>query len=158
MRRALSISALALLALSCGGGKPAPVAKPNLVLVTLDTTRADHLGCYGDARAATPNIDRIAAEGVLFDQAIAVAPLTLPSHASLLTGLYPPRHGVRDNADFQLPDSATTLAEQLHAQGYKTAASVGTYILARPSGLDQGFERYDEPTPRPRIAAGESSV
>ncbi|HEX4822815.1 MAG TPA: sulfatase-like hydrolase/transferase [Candidatus Polarisedimenticolaceae bacterium] len=156
MRRALAV--LALVTCACGGSGKAPAGKPNLVLVTLDTTRADHLGCYGDARAATPNIDRIAAEGALFEQAIAVAPLTLPSHASLMTGLYPPRHGVRDNADFRLPDRETTLAEQLHGQGYKTAASVGTYILSSVSGLGKGFDSYDQPKLRPRIAGGESSV
>jgi len=158
MRRA--ILALALAAASCAGEapKPAPSARPNLVLITLDTTRADHLGCYGDARAATPNLDRIAHEGVLFTQSIAVAPLTLPSHASILTGLYPPRHGARDNADFRLPDTEATLAEHLKAQGYATAAAVGTYILARESGLSQGFERYDEPRRPPRAAGDASSI
>lgn len=155
---------LALTAAACSkdaapAAAPAAAAplRPNLVLVTLDTTRADHLGCYGDTKAETPNLDRLAAEGALFEQAVAVAPLTLPSHASILTGLYPPRHGVRDNADFRLPDAETTLAEHLKAQGYATAASVGTYILAAELGLKQGFDTYDEPRPAPRPAASDAS-
>jgi arylsulfatase A-like enzyme/tetratricopeptide (TPR) repeat protein len=157
MRRV--IVAAGLIAVSCS--KPAPpsaVSRPNLVLVTMDTTRADHLGCYGDARASTPTLDGLAREGVIFGQVIAVAPLTLPSHASLLTGLYPPRHGVRDNADFRLPETETTLAEHLKGQGYATSAAVGTYILATESGLSQGFDRYDEPKRTGRAGGDASSV
>jgi hypothetical protein len=160
--RRLLVLATALAAGSCAKDAPtAPPAtlRPNLLLITLDTTRADHLGCYGDAQAVTPNLDALAREGAPFDQAIAVAPLTLPSHVSLLTGLYPPRSGVRDNADFRLPDSETTLAEHLKAQGYAAAASVGTFILAGELGLSQGFDRYDEPKrPPPAAAADGSSV
>ena len=123
-----------------GEGKPA-----NLVLITLDTTGADELGCYGNEAASTPHLDRLAAEGLLVERAVAVAPVTLPSHASLLTGLYPPQHGVRDNTDFQLPPSAVTLAEHLKQQGYSTAAVVAAYVLSADFGLAQGFDRYDEP-------------
>src|SRR5262245_45321844 len=85
------------------GGDAGPAARHrNLLLITLDTTRADHLGCYGHAGGVSPNIDRIAAEGAIAQHAIAVAPLTLPSHASILTALYPPSTGVRDNADYRL--------------------------------------------------------
>ena len=77
--------------------RPAGAAGPNVVLITLDTTRADHLGCYGDTQARTPNLDRLAAEGVRFARVYAPAPLTLPSHTSILTGLYPATHGVRNN-------------------------------------------------------------
>jgi len=160
---ALAVSA-AVLALAACGRERAPASpsasatKPNLLLITMDTTRADHLGCYGDARAETPNLDRLAKEGALFTHAIAVAPLTLPSHVSILTGLYPPRHGVRDNADFVLPASETTLAEHLAAQGYVSGASVGTYILAGEVGLSQGFDTYAEPQ-RPKAApAGDPNV
>src|SRR5262245_20640377 len=88
-----------------------PPSRPNLVLVTLDTTRADRLGCYGDAQAETRRLDGLAREGALVERAIAPAPTTLPSHASLLTGLYPPRHGARDNSDFRVPPGERTLAE-----------------------------------------------
>jgi arylsulfatase A-like enzyme/Flp pilus assembly protein TadD len=128
----------------------------NLLLVTLDTTRADRLGCYGDRRAETPTLDGLAREGVVFDQAVAVAPVTLPSHASILTGLYPPRHGCRDNSDFRLPERETTLAEHLAAQGYATEAVVAAFVLSGALGLAQGFDGYDEPSAAPRagVAAG----
>jgi len=137
--------------LGCGreapSGPPRPSArtKPNLLLVTLDTTRADHLGCYGARSAGTPNLDRVARDGVLVERALAVAPITLPSHASILTALYPPRHGVRDNGDFRIPDSVTTLAEHLKAQEYRTAAIVGSYMLSSVFGVAQGFDVFDEP-------------
>ncbi len=149
-RGASALAAAAILAAaSCGSGpsstaSPRP-ARPSLLLVTLDTTRADHLECYGGRGAETPNLDRIAREGVLAERSMAVAPLTLPSHASILTSLWPPRHGARDNADFRLPDSATTLAEHLKARGYATGAAVGTYILSAVFGVAQGFDTYDEP-------------
>lgn len=130
-----------------------PISKPNLLLVTLDTTRADRIGCYGYQQAETPNLDQLAAEGILFKQAVAVAPVTLPSHASILTGLYPPRHGVRDNVDFRLPESETTLAEHLKKHGYITGGVVGSIILSSDLGLNQGFDFYSElkqpPNPKP---------
>lgn len=139
---------LVLLA-ACGGGAPPDLpSRPNLVLVTLDTTRADRLGCYGRTNAGTPTFDRLAREGAVVEHAIAVAPLTLPSHASILTGLYPPRHGIRDNMDFRLPDAETTLAEHLQARGYATAAAVGAHVLTASLGLSQGFESYTEPKGR----------
>jgi arylsulfatase A-like enzyme/Tfp pilus assembly protein PilF len=142
----LTGAALALASAGCGrSSHDATAGRTNLLLVTLDTTRADHLGCYGDRRAETPRLDRLAAEGALVENAVAVAPLTLPSHASILTGLYPPRHGVRDNADFRLPSAETTLAEHLEQHGYKTAAVVGSLVLSSFLGLSQGFDAYDEP-------------
>ncbi len=124
---------------------PAAPLPPNLVVVTLDTVRADRLGAYGNTAAATPRLDRLAREGALVERVQAVAPLTLPAHASLFTGLYPPAHGVRDNADFILPPSVTTLAEVLAARGYRTAAVVGAAVLANTQGLAQGFASYDAP-------------
>lgn len=132
--------------------------RPNLLLITLDTTRADRLGCYGFREGSTPRIDRLAAEGALAAEAVAVAPLTLPAHASILTGLYPPRHGVRDNGDFVLPAAETTLGEHLKRQGYATVAAVGSVVLAAAQGLDQGFDLYDEPRPAPAKGAGPSRV
>src|SRR5574338_1529248 len=96
----------------------------NLLIVTLDTTRADRLSVYGFMDATMPALERLAREGVVFDQATTVAPLTLPAHCSLFTGLLPPRHGVRDNADPALSPQATTLAETLQARGYRTGAFV----------------------------------
>lgn len=113
-----------------------------IVLVTLDTTRADRLPAYGYMSASMPHLDRLAREGIVFDRAITVAPLTLPAHASLFTGLYPPRHGVRDNASQALPAQHTTLAELFQAQGFRTAAFVGSVVLDPDRGLAQGFERY----------------
>src|SRR5262245_50997619 len=116
----------------------------NVVVVTLDTLRADHLGCYGRRDAQTPRIDALAGEGVLFEQATATVPLTFPSHASIFTGLVPPHHGVRDNGGFFLPESATTLAERLKSAGYATGAFVGAWVLESKWGLAQGFDHYSD--------------
>jgi arylsulfatase A-like enzyme/Tfp pilus assembly protein PilF len=114
----------------------------NLLIITLDTTRADRLGAYGWPQSVTPALDRIAAEGVLFEHAAAPAPLTLPAHASLFTSMYPPVHGVRDNGGFFLDDRATTLAERLKDRGLKTGGFVGAYVLDRRWGIAQGFDTY----------------
>ncbi len=116
----------------------------NLLVVTLDTTRPDHLGCYGDARAETPRLDRLAAEGLRFTEAVSVAPVTLVAHSSLFTGTYPTTHGVRHNAEYRLRPEAATLAEALSAAGYDTAAFVSAFVLDARYGLDQGFARYDD--------------
>ncbi len=114
------------------------------MVVTFDTTRADHLACYGHEEARTPNLDRLAAEGVLFEQATAPVPITLPSHSSLFTGKVPFVHGVRDNGLFVLGDEQTTLAEILRGEGYRTAAAVGSYPLIGQFGIGQGFELFDD--------------
>ena len=118
---------------------PAPVG---VVVITLDTTRADRLSPYGFMNVSLPHLERLAREGAIFDQATSVAPLTLPAHTSLFTGLWPPNHGVRDNADTPLSDGATTLAEVLLARGFRTGAFVGSVVLAPDRGLSQGFEQY----------------
>jgi arylsulfatase A-like enzyme/Tfp pilus assembly protein PilF len=125
-------------------GPRVPAERLNLLLVTLDTTRADHLGCYGDAAARTRHLDRLAAEGVRFERAYATAPITLPSHASLLTGLYPFEHGVRNNGNFYLADRYATIATVLKGRGYRTAAFVSAFILDRRYGLARGFDTYDD--------------
>jgi len=112
----------------------------NLLLISVDTLRADHLGSYG-YRSVTPNLDRIAREGVVFDQVYTPVPLTLPAHTSLLTGRYPPATGIHENGEV-LPASVPTLAEQLEAQGFQTAAFVGAFILDRRFGLARGFDQY----------------
>ncbi len=127
---------------------PRPETRRNLVLLTLDTVRADALGVNGSRTARTPNLDRLARTGVNFTLARAPAPLTLPSHASILTGLYPPAHGVRDNGAYRLADEQVALAEVLREQGYETAAFVGSFVLDRRFGLAQGFDLYDDDVTR----------
>jgi arylsulfatase A-like enzyme/Flp pilus assembly protein TadD len=148
-RRRAALLALSLavpcVAAGCGGGE---ARDPNLVLVTLDTVRADHLGCYGDAAAVTPALDRLAAAGVRFAEASSAVPLTLPSHATLLSGLLPTRHGLRNNGAGALSGKTPTLATLLAGKGYRTGAFVGAFVLDRRFGLNQGFEVYDDEIPR----------
>jgi arylsulfatase A-like enzyme/Flp pilus assembly protein TadD len=123
--------------------QPAPGAL-NLVVVTLDTTRADRLGCYGFTRVETPFLDGLAREGVLFEHATATVPLTFPSHSSIFTGLLPPHHGVRDNGGFFLDDGQVTLAERLKQAGWTTGAFIGAWVLESHWGLAQGFDEYSD--------------
>jgi arylsulfatase A-like enzyme/Flp pilus assembly protein TadD len=118
--------------------------RPSVLLVTLDTLRADRLGAWGGPAGLTPALDRLAARGVVFEEALASAPLTLPSHATLLTGLEPPRHGVHDNGTYVLPPELETLATRLKTAGYETSAFVGAYVLDRRFGLARGFDHYDD--------------
>jgi len=127
-----------------GPAAPAAAIKPNVLLITLDTTRADRLGSYGYAEAATPNLDRLAARGVRFEQALSSVPLTLPAHASLMTGRQPYTHGVRNNGHFSLSSDVPTLAESFAAAGYDTAAFVSSFVLDRQFGLTRGFATYDD--------------
>jgi arylsulfatase A-like enzyme/Tfp pilus assembly protein PilF len=117
-------------------------APPNLLLVTLDTLRADRLGCYGYKEARTPNLDRLASEGVRFETAVAQVPLTLPSHTTLFTGTYPARHGMRDNGGYFLSPELTTLAELAREAGYRTGAFISAFVLDSKWGLDRGFDTY----------------
>ncbi|MBP7146920.1 MAG: sulfatase-like hydrolase/transferase [Acidobacteria bacterium] len=135
--------ALAVLAAAPPAAVPPPPPR-SLLLVTLDTTRADHLGCYGAGGAATPNIDALARRGTRFDQALSPVPLTLPAHASILTGRPPRLHGVRDNAGFRLPAGELTLAEELRERGFATRAFVASAVLDRSTGIDQGFAVFDD--------------
>lgn len=124
---------------------PAWSATPNVLLITLDTVRADRVGCYGHKQARTNNLDSLARDGVLFKTAVAPTPLTLPSHCSILTGTYPMVHGVRDNIGYALASGQTTLATILKLHGYSTAAFVGAYVLDARRGLNQGFDTYSSP-------------
>lgn len=139
-RRAAPWLLLALALLTACTTRPARPA--GILLITLDTTRADHLGCYGSAAASTPNLDTLAKEGVRFEQAMTPVPTTLPSHATMFTGLYPPRHGVRYNGMFKLGDASVTIAERLHDAGFSTGAVASAYPVYRGSGLAQGFDTY----------------
>jgi len=122
----------------------AGVKKPNVILVTLDTTRADHLGAYGGTAARTPNLDALARRGVLFEQASSASPLTLPAHSTIMTGMYPTYHGVRVNGNTALSDGQTTLAEVFSRQGYRCGAFIGAFVVDGRWGLKQGFEHYDD--------------
>jgi len=114
----------------------------NYILITVDTLRADRVGCYGFSGISTPTMDLFARRGVKFEKCISTATLTLPSHTSLMTGTYPTFHGVRDNGGFLVPQEMTTLAELMKQHGYKTSAYVAAYVLDSKWGLDQGFDHY----------------
>ncbi len=148
---AIAIAIVIVIAITagCGGrevareraGRPAR----HLLLVTLDTLRADYLGSYGRSEARTPHLDALARRGTRFEQATTVTPLTLPAHSSLFTGTYPAFHGVRDNGGFYLGDEHSLLAEVLAASGYRTGGFVGAFVLDSRWGIAQGFEHfYDE--------------
>jgi arylsulfatase A-like enzyme/Tfp pilus assembly protein PilF len=122
---------------------PAP-SELNVVVVTLDTLRADHLRCYGHPDVQTPHIDALAEQGVLFEQATATVPLTFPSHSSMFTGQIPPTHGVRDNGGFFLEADKVTLAERLQEAGWTTGAFVAAWVLENRWGLAQGFDHYSD--------------
>ncbi len=131
------------------GLRPGMASELNLLVVTLDTTRADRIGAYGYADASTPTLDALARRSLRFAAAVSVAPETLPAHCSIFTGRYPYQHGVRLNAEYRLPASETTLAERLRGHGYETAAFVSAFVLDARYGLDQGFDVYDD-----RVEAG----
>ncbi len=123
----------------------------NVLLITLDTTRADRIGCYGYGKATTPNMDRLSQEGVKFENAYCQVPLTLPSHCTILTGTYPLYHGVRNNGNYKLSEKVETLAEVLRAKGWRTSAFIASFSLDSRFGLDQGFEVYDDDMGEERI-------
>jgi arylsulfatase A-like enzyme/Flp pilus assembly protein TadD len=151
----LPVPAFLLLA-GCGPAEKSPPTaaaplKPlNLVVVTIDTLRADRLGCYGYRKIETPALDRLAREGVLFENAVAQTPLTPPSHASIFTGTYPTVHKVRNTGGFVLQSSFRTLAEILQEEGWDTAAFIGASVLKKAFGLNQGFAVYDDRMPKAR--------
>lgn len=145
--------AVLLSALSIGGCRPDSAPKPksetpplprHLVLITIDTLRSDYVGYSGSGKVKTPNLDRLAREGLFFTETRSPVPLTLPAHASILTGETPPVHGVRVNGRDKLSEDETTLAEILKAKGYSTAAFVGAFVLDHRFGLAQGFDVYDD--------------
>ncbi len=144
MRRTVGLGLLALAPLGCdplpGAGAPAR----HLVLVTIDTLRADRLGAYGNQDAATPHLDRLAREGALFSEAAVAVPLTRPSHATIFTGLDPADHGIRDNVSPPLADGIPTLATILKGAGFETAGFVSAVVLSSQSGLHRGFDLYSD--------------
>jgi len=139
MRGLVLLSAVVVSA--CQGDAP---TRRNVILVSIDTLRADHLGCYGAEGVSTPTIDRLAGEGLRFSSCFSPVPITLPSHCSMFTGMYPPRHSVRDNGTFTLPEDIPTLASVLKSEGYTTLGVIGSYPLTSRFGLARGFDVWDE--------------
>jgi len=146
MSRHLHVLVAAAVALSCARAERHPTAPPGtpVVLITIDTLRADHLPAYGYRAVATPHIDALVRESVLFEDAYTPCPLTLPAHASLLTGLLPPRHGVRNNLGYTLAPGTPTLQALLGGSGHATGAAVSAYVMRGDTGLRHGFDFYDE--------------
>jgi choline-sulfatase len=137
-----AVSAIALVI--AGRARPAPGRGASVLLVTIDTLRADHVGAYGARTGATPHLDALAARGTVFEEALASVPLTLPSHATILSGLEPPHHGLHDNGRAVLPADRPTMATLLKDRGYATGAFVAAYVLDRRFGLARGFDVYDD--------------
>jgi hypothetical protein len=140
----LAISLQTLINIACSKAPATPPrSQPNVLLITIDTFRADRLNA-----SVTPTLDRVAASGIRFTAARTAVPLTLPSHATILTGLLPPAHGVRENGVDQLSDAHPTVARLLKSAGYRTGAAVGAFVLDRRFGLAAGFDTYDDHIPR----------
>lgn len=137
----LGLGLLPWLLFSCA--RPRPAIR-NVLLISIDTMRADHLSAAGFPRPTTPNIDAVAREGVLFKHAYSPVPMTLPAHVSMLTGTLPPTHGLRDNLQKRLPEASLTLAERLKARGFATGAIISSFVLDRRFGTSQGFDSYDD--------------
>ena len=132
------------LLVACGGEQRSPAPPPPpVILISIDTLRSDHLPAYGYAGVATPHLDAFRRDSVLFERAYSHAPLTLPSHASLMTGKLPPEHGVRNNIGYTLSGHAT-LASRLKAKGYVTGAAVSSYVLRSTTGISHGFDFYED--------------
>lgn len=136
--------------------RSAPPLRPSLLLVTIDTLRADRVGAYGSTAGLTPAIDGLALRGWLFEQAVSAVPLTLPAHATILSGLEPLHHGVHNNGTYTYPEDRETLATRLKANGYATAAFVGATVLDHRFGLNRGFDVYDDRIER--VSEGRSTL
>src|SRR6266536_4613756 len=158
------VAGLAGIATGLPGCRQPPVAPAsgalrgaNVLLITIDTLRADHVGAYGNRLGLTPTLDRLASEGLRFERAYAHVPLTLPSHTTIMTGSYPMTNGVRDNGSFRFDGKRPTLAGVLKAAGYHTGAFVGAFPVDARFGLNAGFDVYDDKYGS-RPAGGELSV
>ncbi|HET7710499.1 MAG TPA: sulfatase, partial [Thermoanaerobaculia bacterium] len=147
--RATFLFALVSVAVSCSRSTER-IADANtpIILISIDTLRSDRLSCYGYNRGSSPNIDAFRRDAILFERAYSHCPMTLPSHASIFTGLLPTEHGVRNNIGYAFPrERLTTLAEIFRGRGYRTAAAVSSYVLRSETGIDDGFELYDDAIP-----------
>src|SRR5688500_18049226 len=145
---ARSLFVLTILLVACAPPPETPVERPNIVLISVDTLRSDRLPAYGYTKVETPAIDALRRDAVLYQRAYSHAPLTLPSHVSMLTGLLPTEHAVRNNIGYRF-DAAKhrTLARTLREQGYRTGAAVSSYVLRSVTGIDDGFDVYDDHVP-----------
>jgi choline-sulfatase len=146
VRRHAALAILIAVAAACSSPPPAapPPVAHNLLFVTIDTLRADHVGVYGANNVSTPNLDRLAREGTLARHAEVQVPLTRPSHISIFSGLYPAEHGIRDNVAPPLAANVPLMAETLKRAGFATAGFVSSIVLARPSGLERGFDTFSD--------------
>ncbi|MCJ7643607.1 MAG: sulfatase-like hydrolase/transferase [Candidatus Aminicenantes bacterium] len=140
----LPLGFLGLALLLGAGGPEGPPPRPNLLLITIDTLRADRVGSYSDRHVRTPQIDSLASRGVVFTRAFSHSPTTLPAHTNILLGTTPSYHGVHDNTNFIVRGEFLTLAEHLKNFGYATGAFLGGFPLESRFGLDQGFDTYDD--------------
>lgn len=146
MRKLLALVSLFFLILGCRGrgGVPAGSRETPIIIISIDTLRSDHLPAYGYRGVQTPHLDSFRAGSILYERAYTHCPLTFPAHASLLTGRYPADTGVRDNVGYQLNDKLPTLAEMLRSNGYATGAAISAFVLRKETGLDRGFDFYDD--------------
>lgn len=146
MKQAFQLFVLSLTLLPCtwAAAAPAAASRPNVILVTIDTVRADHLGCYGYKQIQTPTIDGLANDGIVFERAISQVPLTWPSHAAILTGTYPFQNGVQDFTGQPLAPQFRSVVEELKEHGYATGAVISAFVLDRSWGLARGFDFYDD--------------
>ena len=147
MKRALLLVAIAALTLtSCRGNKSVPAGSRGtpVFLISIDTLRSDHLPVYGYTKVDTPNIDMLRGDGILYEHAYSHCPLTLPSHTTVFTGMLPADAGVRDNIGFQLDDKIQTLPAVMKANGYSTGAAVSAFVLRKETGINRGFDTYDD--------------
>src|SRR5688572_29409115 len=140
LRTRVLISGLAFLILACRERAAAPSNQTPVILISVDTLRSDHLPAYGYNAVETPNIDALRRDSILYQHAYSHVPLTLPSHASMLTGVYPADHGVRDNLAFTLKPEIPTLPELLKKNGYATGAAVSSFVMRGETGLGRGFD------------------
>ena len=135
---------IGIIAVSCWRGGSGVREIRNIVLISIDTCRADYLSCYGYSRNTTPNIDELAKEGMLFENVISPVPMTLPAHSSMLTGTVPVYHGVHDNLYYEFGKSNVTMAEILKDNGFFTGSVISAFVLDSRFGLDQGFDTYND--------------
>ncbi|MFL6247565.1 MAG: sulfatase-like hydrolase/transferase [Thermoanaerobaculia bacterium] len=143
----IAISLLAVAAgamVACRGGGSTPSRTTPVILISIDTLRSDHLPAYGYRGVSTPNLDAFRADAILYERAYSHCPLTLPSHTSMLTGLLPADHGIRDNIGFTLAENVPTLPALLKANGYATGAAVSAFVLRKGTGIARGFDAYDD--------------
>lgn len=151
------IALLVIILYVCSNKVESNQTSTNIILITIDTVRADHIGCYGYKKKLTPNIDYLFTKGILFENTITTAPITLPAHASILTGKYPYKIKVRNNGHYLLPNNSTTISTELKKIGYKTAAFVSAAVLLSAFNLNQGFDLYNDTLNKRKLATGNFS-